>query len=174
MDTKDIYTEFIVRRTGDGGVLVKKALIILGVIVVPLVVIFIQALTFIAPAIALLAIWFGYKLFRMQDVENEYIVTNGEMDIDKIMGRMNRKRVLTVDARKFEVFAPMDEAHRADYTSHSIAQTYDVSASKNSPDRWFALFEDSGGKRTLLIIEYSQKVVAALTPFLPRHLQFNR
>lgn len=38
----------------------------------------------------------GYILITNMSVEYEYIVTNGEMDIDKIIAKRRRKRLITV------------------------------------------------------------------------------
>lgn len=49
-------------------------------------------------------------------VEYEYIVTNGEMDIDKIIAKRRRKRLITVNARTFERFGPFKESDHAGET----------------------------------------------------------
>ena len=51
----------------------------------------------------------GLWLIRGIGVEYEYIVTNNEMDIDKIVGRRKRTRMITVDLSRAEDFYPCSE-----------------------------------------------------------------
>lgn len=46
--------------------------------------------------------FFAVKLIRGRNMEYEYILTNHELDIDKIMARSSRKRLLTIDFRRIE------------------------------------------------------------------------
>ena len=39
----------------------------------------------------------AYKLYMMQSIEYEYIVTNSTMDIDKIIAKSSRKRIVSFD-----------------------------------------------------------------------------
>lgn len=51
-----------------------------------------------AIGIIVLCVW----LINGMKIEYEYILTNNEMDIDKIIGRRKRKRMITVDLSKAE------------------------------------------------------------------------
>jgi hypothetical protein len=105
-------------------------------------------------------------LFRRLNLEYEYIVTNGEMDVDKIMGRRSRKRLLTVDCRNFDILAPYSPEFRAEYESQTIAATVDVSSHPEAPGRWFAVFHAKDGKRTLLIFEPNEKMLDAFRKYI--------
>lgn len=60
--------------------------------------------------LAVLGIFYGaFKLSIMQNIEYEYILTNGEIDIDKITAKNSRKRMLTFackDIQRIEKFNP--------------------------------------------------------------------
>lgn len=64
------------------------------------------------------AIYVGYKLISMLNVEYEYILTNGEMDIDIITAKSNRKRLVTFNCKdidrieKFSESSPMFTSDR--------------------------------------------------------------
>lgn len=53
-------------------------------------------------------LFFGIWLVSGMGIEYEYIITNTEMDIDKIIGKRKRKRMITVDLTKAEEFAPLN------------------------------------------------------------------
>ncbi len=46
--------------------------------------------------------YFAVKLIKNRNIEYEYILTNHELDIDKIMARSTRKRLTTIDLHKIE------------------------------------------------------------------------
>jgi hypothetical protein len=110
--------------------------------------------------------WGLMMLFRRLDLEFEYIVTNGEMDVDKIMGRTTRKRLLTVDCRSFDILAPYKEEYRNEYSSQTIGNRIDVSSHPDSAGRWFAVFNAKDGVRTLLVFEPSEKMLDAFRIFI--------
>ena len=92
----------------DAMTALKKAGLGLAAAVLTFAVFVVQSISFLTPAVFVLSIWAANKFIRLQNIEYEYIVTNGELDVDKIMGRSKRKRLVTADARNFEVFAPME------------------------------------------------------------------
>ena len=75
----------------------------------------------------------GY-VFTMFNKEYEYILTNEELDIDIIYNRSRRKRVTTVNLRKIDVMAAMDDAnHRHEIQGKNVAKV--INASDNSNDQ---------------------------------------
>lgn len=95
------------RTASDKG---KAVLIIIGMALISSVVLFFAIFAF--PLLAILAVGTvigGIYLLNGLEVEYEYIITNNEMDIDKIIGRSKRKRMITVDlsrAEEFCVYSP--------------------------------------------------------------------
>ncbi len=58
-------------------------------------------------------IYGGYFLVSGLDTEYEYIMTNNEIDIDKISGKRKRKRLITADITTFESFGRLADAPEA-------------------------------------------------------------
>lgn len=174
MERRDVYIEHLVRKKPDAVAGLKKAGLGLAAAVLTFAVFVIEPISFMTPAAFILSIWGANKFIRLQNVEFEYIVTNGELDVDKIMGQSKRKRLITVDARSMEMLAPMDKEHEKEYTSESIKKTYDASVSKNSPNRYFAIFNNKAGLRSLLVLEYDARVIDAMKPYVQRRMQQDR
>lgn len=103
---------------------IKAVLIILGLAVVSAGLLFLALATgFLAfLLIAGAAVVGGVYLLSGLDVEYEYIITNNELDIDKIIGRRKRKRMITVDLSRAEDFCcyPMENEPEADATVHAF------------------------------------------------------
>ena len=74
-------------------------------------------LLLLAVGLVVLAFWFIMGM----NVEYEYIVTNNELDIDKIVGRRTRKRMITVELDKTEDFGtyPPETEIDAETTVHA-------------------------------------------------------
>lgn len=54
-------------------------------------------LTSIFIAVAAAVIFGAYKLFLRLNIEYEYTITNGTMDVDKIIAKSSRKRMTSFD-----------------------------------------------------------------------------
>ena len=85
----DSYCEYIVKKRNGGKELGLRALIIVAAIALFIV---FMMLGFVMPNFSMITIllaagslYGGYILITNMSVEYEYIVTNGEMDIDKII-----------------------------------------------------------------------------------------
>lgn len=101
----DSYAEYMVVKPSSAADTIKKtAIIVLGGILILLLVFL--SLT-LMPMLLLLVcgVWFGcYYLLSGFRVEYEYLVTNGELDVDKIQGKRKRTRLITVKVSSFESF----------------------------------------------------------------------
>jgi hypothetical protein len=155
----DVFVEYMVARRPTAALLVQKCLIAFAAAAV-------SALSFLFLDIfALITVsgagWGMVVLLRRLDLEFEYIVTNGEMDVDKIMGRRSRKRLFTVDCRTFDILAPYKEEYRSEIESRSVTSRIDVSSHPEAPGRWFAVYNAKDGARTLLIFEPNEKMLDA-------------
>ena len=160
----DVFVEHMVARRSSGAVLLQKCLLALAALAVAVLSFLFIPVIAMLPAVG--AGWGAFVLIGRLDLEYEYIVTNGEMDVDKIMGRKSRKRLLTVDCRTFDILAPCKEEHRAEMESQSIATRIDVSAHLSSPGRWFAVYNARDGARTLLIFEPNERMLEAFRLYI--------
>ncbi len=100
----DNICEQIVVKSRTGGDRAKAVLIILGMAVLSAVLLFLAFITgfLVLVLIAIAAVVGGIYLLNGIEVEYEYIITNNELDIDKIIGRRTRKRMITVDLSQAE------------------------------------------------------------------------
>lgn len=106
----DIYVEYLVRRKTTPAVTTKKILLAAGGIWA-LFLAFLYgpllgglALFAFLAGIALAVV--AWRLIQAQQVEYEYTLTNGEIDVDKIIARRSRKRIYTFHCRDVEQLAP--------------------------------------------------------------------
>ncbi len=161
----DVFVEQLVKKPADGKTLVLKILIAFGVILVSL---FCLYLMLIGIVIALLlifaAIYGGFYLISGLNAEYEYIVTNGEIDIDKIIAKRKRKRLITAKPSKFEAFGKLADA--APVSGITVVEANGI-ADEEAEDYYIDFTHDSFGK-VRLIFTPTERTLEAVTPFLPR------
>ena len=109
----------------------------------------------------------AWQIFIRQYVEFEYILTNGELDVDRIAARRTRRRLLTVDSRHMEILAPCIPAYNREMNGTNIEKRVDASSSPQSDNRYFAIFRGKDSKRTILFFEPDQKMLNAFRAFVP-------
>ena len=115
-----------------------------------------QYLNMLAAAIAVCTGWIAFLTLRLQGVEYEYIVTNGEMDVDKIQGKSKRKRLVTVDVNSITEFAQYDPQNPMEVGGRTR-----VLAAKNmkSSETYVALFEHKELGPCILYFTPNEKMV---------------
>lgn len=119
----DNYREQLVAKRRTGGDTAKIVLTLLASIIIGSAVIYFALLAGLWVLIigGMVLIGFGAWLASGFGVEYEYIITNNELDIDKILGKRKRKRMITVDVSKATAFDPYPGAQdtEADVTVHA-------------------------------------------------------
>ena len=172
----DVFTEYMVKKQNTAKDIVLKLLCVLGAVVLLAVALFAiplaaqlgqigQLITMIAPLIGVGGVFGAWYLITSMNVEYEYILTNGEMDVDKIIARRRRKRMLTVNARKFEAFGnyrAQDHAGK-DYASRVYACT-----SPDDPGNYYAVLTHATLGKTLLVFTPNDRVLEGLRSYIPR------
>lgn len=114
---------------------------------------------------AILVLFGGVWLMGQTNVEYEYIITNNEMDIDKIIGRSKRKRMITVDLSQAEEFAPYPPADSvsADVTVHASTGLEE--------DAFYLVTKHSAYGTVNLIFNPCKKIREAIAQELPHKLR---
>jgi len=103
----DVFKEQMVKQAATA----KDMLLRVGSIAVTVVIAF-AALTFIPEFFGIVAVVVGFGLFLLFGTlsrEYEYILTNGELDVDCIYGKSRRKRIFSGELKSFEIMVPVDD-----------------------------------------------------------------
>ncbi len=167
----DVFLEYIVSRKKG----TKEILKIVGIVFAMLVLLMASGLLVFTPfgSIALLVaagiVYGAYYLITAQNVEFEYIVTNGEIDVDRIVNRRKRKRLITVHSRTFDIVAPVGSAEHRGEENATYTQVIDASSGVDNGKAYFAAFSKDG-QRFKLIFEPTEKMLDAFTTFVPRNV----
>jgi hypothetical protein len=89
----------------------KDYLMIVGVLFGGIVLFFaLQLIEFLRPFFIIIVaaiVYFIYQVVIARNIEYEYIVTNGELDIDMIIAQKRRKRVFSANCKDFDILAKL-------------------------------------------------------------------
>lgn len=111
-----------------------------------------------------LIIYGAYKLFGKFGTEYEYIFTNGDLDFDKISGKQNRKRIITVDTEKVERVG----RYNAEQTFNNVDKKLFLCDMKDSSDKYFIISRERGEGNVMIVFSPNEKIMAALDKSIPR------
>lgn len=129
------------------------------------------AITFF-PVIVFVLFWCAWKLARKyRKVEYEYILTNDELDVDRIIAKKERKRFLTVSVKKFEIMESCNSEKFAKYLSDSsIKVKFDASLGEGSENRYYSVFVNKKSERMLLVFNPTNEMLEAIRRFNMRNV----
>lgn len=164
----DVFLEQIVAKKRTG----QDTLKIVGIILAALILIF--AALFILPAlvpmlsslsllIAAGVIYGAWYLLSTTSVEYEYILTNGEIDVDKIIARRKRKRLITVNTRNFTEFGPYrPQQHQGKQYSATIF----ACVAPDAPNTYYAVTDHPKYGHCMLVFNPNEKILTHAKQFI--------
>ena len=110
----------------------------------------------------------AYYLITAQNREYEYSVTNGDIDIDEIIGKRKRKRQVSVSGRKLECLLPYNPARAA---SGNFQRTLVAAPSLNESGLWYFTYQSKKNGHTLVVFRPELRVLRALHGGLQKLVQ---
>ena len=166
----DIFCEYIVKKRVEALDILKLVGIIVAAIALSFAAMFIELVSGLGIGFMLVAvvIYFAYLFSKFIYTEFEYALTNHELDIDKILGRSRRKRIITVDFKTVEICASVnDEKYKSEFNNTaSITKTINATG-KTDYEIYFVDFSGEGGK-TRVLFQPTDKMKDALKKINPR------
>ena len=160
----DTFVEQIVRKQKGGREYGIIALTILGALIVT------AALLIFLPFLMILVIGVGYGVWWIitsQNIEYEYSVTNGDIDIDQIVAQRKRKRLVSVSGEKIEAMGPYN---MAEFAGRQFDRRV-IAAPSEQTATWYFSYHSKKNGHTLVEFEPEERVLEALKAGLPKLLQ---
>lgn len=123
------------------------------------------------PALAIVIMIYAlFRFYPLFFIEYEYIFTNGEIDIDKIMGKQNRKRLATVDAETFEEFGRYDPQA---FEGREFNTRLFACSAVTDPDAYYAVMNHPKFQNFLVVFNPNEIIVESIKEYLPRTAKVN-
>lgn len=170
----DLFNEYIIERKKS----YKEYIKIVGMILGTLVLIFaaISFSRYLQSFFLLLVAGIIYLLYigvTSMSVEFEYSVTNGDVDIDKIVARRKRTRIVSVHSRTFEYFAPLISENMNVYNDQSITKRIDATSNTGNDKVYFAIYYKNQDK-ICLTFEPTEKMLDDFSRNVSKRAFFRR
>ncbi len=160
----DVFNEQIVKiKSGAKNISLKILLWLAALLLVFLTFLFIDYLNTIAIIIIGGLFYGAYKLSSRLNVEYEYILTNGELDVDKIVAQSTRRRMVTIKCSDIEKVGK----YSAGLKTHGKF----LMCCNPSENAFYVLARDTKNEAVCLVMEPNDKMKNGIKGYLPRIIQ---
>ena len=172
MENETVFVEKLVKKRKNAMAWATQILsVILGVFIIFTAWGFLSGsnLSFILP---LLVVGIGYGVWWFCctfEIEYEYAITEGELDIDKIIAKRKRTRILSVKCESFKAFGKVSDQSKPFYSDPSLKTKIDASEDDSSPEKYYAVFDHSKLGMTRIIFDPSDEMIAIIEKSMARH-----
>lgn len=159
----DMFIEKIVKRRKNAMDMAIAAVVVIIALVVSLLLF--MYLPGFSPLLVAGVLYLAYFLISKRNIEFEYAVTNGDLDIDTIINQKKRKRVFSASCKDFELVAKV----KSDKYSREIKECKNIKdyASHNEhADVWFIYMRQ--GVPTVILFEPTPQMIDNFYTFIPR------
>ncbi|MFA6309444.1 MAG: hypothetical protein WC677_06860 [Clostridia bacterium] len=164
----DVFIEKIVKKQKGMKEYISMAGIILLIPVVSVLLSMIDFFRSILFVVIIFMIYGAWILVSNLNTEFEYIVTNDEIDIDKIINQKRRKRIISVSCKLFDIVAKVNSENYSDDVK-SIQKKFITCSSMDSPDLYFATLNYKN-ERAVIYFEPDERMLKALKVFIPKKI----
>jgi len=165
----DTFIEKIVVRKKTA----KDHLIVAGILLGGLILFFaLQLVDFLRPFFIIVVAAIVYLIYRVvigRNIEYEYIVTNGDLDIDIIIAQRKRKRIFSANCKDFDIVAKLKGGYN-DRRVSDVNKKIEAISSINSEDVYFATLMHKG-ERTAVLFEPDERMLKSFKTFIPRKVE---
>ena len=159
----DTFVEQIVTIKKTSKTLI--AYIIIALLTVSLMTVLTMLVGSLFVVVDALILFGAYKLYSMLSIEYEYIITNSSMDIDKIIYKSSRKRVVSFDLTAVTRIEKYTGTLPADITKDCF-----IACNKTDENAYVVYYKEEGKPQRTFVFAPNEKVVSAMKNFLPRHI----
>ena len=155
--------ELVVRKNGIVNLLLGLVIVVAAIAVAGVVWIVLPG---IFPAVLAIAVFGCYLGIKFQGVEYEYAFTNGDLDIDKIMAKRKRKKLVEINHKQICVMAPYTAEYESETRGYQVSQVVDASPSKRASGRWFLIYTTDEGKYVFVVFQPSKRLREAMRKYM--------
>ncbi len=145
----------------------KKAAVVFGSVILALIVfsgtttVFGSGFTLVALVVSCVIIYGGYYILTGLNAEYEYCFTNGDMDIDKILGKRKRKHLCSFSLKDVTKFCKLEESTQTDSSRTQII------VSGGDAPTYYAEFSDSKLGDCAIYFSPDEAMLEYILPAIP-------
>lgn len=163
--------EYVVARKNKGTQKIKPLLLIVGYVVLTIGLLLFAVITKLgAPLISLAPLALVVVIFftwRYTKIEYEYSITSGILTFSEIYGGRSRKAITEFKLKNCLNIAPLSEMD--ELTERSANVCYSALSYSESPNAYFAEFDNEKGDRCVFLFEATEKALKICRFYNPSH-----
>ncbi len=170
----DSFVEQLVKKKKSAGqILAIIGIVIAAVFLLALSILFIGVVGAFA-AFVIVGVFYGaWYLLTAQNIEYEYCVTNGDIDIDRIVAQRKRQRIVSVSGKKIESagrYVPEK------WTGRPMDRTVIAAPSDREDNLYYFTYHSKKRGHTLVVFQPDDRVKDSFYEGLPKlvQLDFNK
>ena len=167
----DIFVEHMVKRKKTVMDYLKVLFVLIGgffiVLVTPFLFVVIPSIGSLSLAIVVLIVYIMYKLVTSVNLEYEYILTNSELDVDKIVNLRTRKKMAEVNFHKIDFFGKISSPEYNKYLKDNSVKKIFACKDIKDAETFFVVFENNEGKK-MLMFSPSEKMIKSISMINPQ------
>lgn len=172
----DSFNEQLVVRKNTGKHFARVAVLVLLIFSVPAVLFLLginnigtRYFVVVSMCALFFAVYGSYYLVTGLYIEYEYAVTNSNLTIDKIIGKRSRKRIISVDIKKFNSLKKLGES---DALTKSYKKIFPASITDRGGDVYAGeMHLEKFNGNCLLLFSPDEKTLEAMKPFLKMNVK---
>jgi len=107
----------------------------------------------------------AYKLSSLLNIEYEYIITNGTLDIDKIVNKSSRKRMLSFELSTVSRIEKYNPAVISSLNGKKVTVACNL-----SDEAYLVVAEKEGSGATYLVFSPDERLRGAMVKFMPKFI----
>ncbi len=171
---QDVFVENIVKKKNTVGIKLLQVLIILAGGILAAVLLFVGLFLFtqfvsFALLLACGAVYGAYMLSTSFNLEFETCFTNGALDVDKIINRRRRKRLISLKCKDIET---LGKYKKIDHENRQYKTRIIACDSEEGDDVWYMTLRHSTLGHTLVVINMTERMLDGFKNYIPRQLAF--
>ena len=183
----DVFMEYIVKHKKEAKDIIIIALIIAGATVLSLALLVgmfalayalagqkIMQFGFSIGFVIIALCWYAaYLLINTRSIEYEYILTNSDMDIDKIMSKKGRKHVVSFNFTNIDICARVDDNMHNDALKREEPdrKVYDLTGDRSRGGVYFVdYFDDEKSQKVRVLFQPTSRMLDEIRKFNPRNI----
>ncbi len=166
--TMDFFTEVIIKQKKSPLIYLATLGMILATLVVwafSLTLMGVPALSGIVGLLDVGIVYLSYYVISGFNIEYEYIATNTDIDIDKIVNRRKRKRIISLRLSEIDTLAPIENNRN----NSGETKVINAARSKNDPDAYY-IITSKNGQKTKIIFNPNEKMIENAKRFYPERV----
>lgn len=166
----DIFVEHMVKRKKTVMDYIKVlAVLVVGlflVLIVPVIAAVFPSMGSLTLVLVILIVYLMYKLITSINLEYEYILTNSEMDVDKIINLRTRKKVAEINFHKIDFFGKVSSTEYSKYLKDNSIKKIFACRDIKDVETCFVVYENDDGKM-MLVFSPSEKMIKNISMLNP-------